>query len=346
MRVGAGTRGFLSRLNIWATFVLICFGLGYPTLNRYDPRQLLPDAASYAKLAQDGPAAVASPFRFRILVPYLALAVDSLAQGHTGTWDPLLFGFLVVNSIFAATTAYLIAMIGESLLGDYGVALFASALYLLNFAISNAHLAALVDSSEAIFLMAVVASVFYQRWMLLPLFGVLGALSKESFVPFSIAMAITWLVVSPDKAPRGRNAIFVVAMIVAECATVIILQSVISGHLVWPWGFAAGLNSHTNYAANLMHSLLDRSSWYILIWLLLLGLVRIRSFPREWVASAGVASVCALGLNAYHSTVGGGGGGIGRYVFDITGPLLSLSAAACLARLPLVPKSSRASSES
>jgi hypothetical protein len=343
---GTGARSFLSRTVIWATFVLICFGLGYPTLNRYDPRQLLPDAASYAKLSQDGPAAVASPFRFRVLVPYLAWSVAELAKGRIGTWDPMLFGFLVVNSLFAATTAFLISVVGESLLGDYSVSLFASALYLLNFAVSNAHLAALVDSGEALFLMAVVASMFYRLWMLLPLFGVLGALTKESFVPFSIVMAITWLVVSPDKVLRRRNAIFVVAMIAAECATVVILQSVISGHLVWPWGFAAGLNSHANYAANLMHSLLDRSSWYILIWLLPLGLVRIRSFPREWVASAAVASACALGLNAYHSTVGGGGGGIGRYVFDIAGPLLSLSAAACLTRLDIVPKSSQASSES
>ena len=121
-------------------------------------------------------------------------------------------------------------------------------------------------------------------------------------------------------------------MIAAECVTVIALQSAISGHLVWPWVFAASLNSNANYAANFGRSLLDRSSWYILIWLLPLGLVRIRKFPREWVASAAVASLCALVLNAYHSTVGGGGGGIGRYVFDIAGPLLSLSAAAYLAR--------------
>jgi hypothetical protein len=43
------------------------------------------------------------------------------------------------------------------------------------------------------------------------------------------------------------------------------------------------LNSHGNYAANFFHSLLDRSSWYVLIWLLPLGLVRIREFPRQWV---------------------------------------------------------------
>lgn len=336
-RTGAPTR--LSRLLVWAIFVLICFGLGYPTLNRYDPRQLLPDAAKYAKLAQDGPGSVDSPFRFRVLVPYLAHAVESVAKGHTGTWDPLLFGFLVVNSIFVATTAFLISVIGEKLLGNYSVALLASALYLLNFAISNAQLAALVDSGEALFLMAVVGSMFYGRWVLLPSFGVLGALAKESFVPFSILMALTWWTFSPEIAPgRSRNLIFVSAMIAAECATVITLQSVISGRLVWPWGFAASLNSHTNYAANLFHSLTDRNSWYILIWLLPLGLVRVREFPREWVASAAAASICALALNAFHSTVGGGGGGIGRYVFDIAGPLLSLSAAAWLTRLGPIPE--------
>jgi hypothetical protein len=325
---GTGTQSFLSRIAVWATFVLICFGLGYPTLNRYDPRQLLPDAAAYAKLAQDGPGTVDSPFRFRVLVPYLARGVDWLAQGHTGTWDPLLFGFLVVNSIFVATTALLIALIGESLLGGRPAALLASALYLLNFAICNAQLAALVDSGEALFLMAIVASMFYRRWMLLPLFGVLGALTKESFVPFSILMAVCWWIFSPEMdSRRGRSLIFAVTMIVAEFATVIVLQSVISEHPVWPWDFASSLNSRGNYASNFLHSLVDRSSWYILIWLLPLGLIRIREFPRPWVAAAAVASLSALVLNAYHTAASGG---VGRCIFDIAGPLLSLSVAAYL----------------
>jgi uncharacterized membrane protein len=243
-----------------------------------------------------------------------------------------------VNSIFVATTALLIAMIGESLLGSHSTALLASALYLLNFAISNAQLAALVDSGEALFLMAIVASMFYRRWMLLPLFGVLGALTKESFVPFSILMVICWWILSPEMDSRRRSLIFAVTMIVAEFATVIVLQSVISRHLIWPWGFASSLNSHGNYAASFFHSLADRNSWYVLIWLLPLGLIRIREFPRPWVAAAAVASACALVLNAYHSTVGGGGGGVGRYIFDIAGPLLSLSAAVWLARLGPIPR--------
>src|SRR6476646_8932507 len=191
-----GASGRASKLLRWAVFALICFGLGYPSLNRYDPRQLLPDAATYAKLAQDGPGNIASPFRFRILVPILAHSMGALVKGHTGTWDPLLFGFLLVNSIFVATTVYLTSVIGESLFADSSVALFASTLYLLNFAVSNAQLAGLVDSGEALFLLAVSAAMFYRRWLLLPLFGVLGAITKESFVPFSIVIAIAWWMVS------------------------------------------------------------------------------------------------------------------------------------------------------
>jgi 4-amino-4-deoxy-L-arabinose transferase-like glycosyltransferase len=84
---------------------------------------------------------------------------------------------LVVNSIFVAATSFLSYIIERSLLGNSSTALFASALYLLNFAVSNGQLAALVDSGEALFLMALVVSMFYGRWLLLPLFGALGALT-------------------------------------------------------------------------------------------------------------------------------------------------------------------------
>ena len=48
--------------------------------------------------------------------------------------------------------------------------------------------------------------------------------------------------------------------------------------------------------------------------------------PREWKAAVTAGVSLAILLNAFHSTVGGGGGGLGRYVFNIAGPLLSLSA--------------------
>jgi hypothetical protein len=79
----------------------------------------------------------------------------------------------------------------------------------------------------------------------------------------------------------------------------------------------------------LLVSLLDKDSWYILIWLLPLGLVRIRQFPRPWVGASAAAALVALLLNAYHA-LPGAGGNMGRYLFNVAGPLLSLSAASFL----------------
>jgi hypothetical protein len=209
------------------------------------------------------------------------------------------------------------------------VALLGAALYLLNFAIANLQLAALVDAAEACLLMAIIASIFYGRWGLLPVWGVLGALAKESFVPFSVVMAISWRIASRDRKPRHAVA-SIASMVVAEAVMVMVLQSQISGHTIWPWSFALGMNSPTSYGMNLVHSFTDRNSWYILVWLLPLGLAGIKRLPRSWIAAAGMAALTAFVLNAYHSTVGGGGGGIGRYIFNVAGPLLSLSAAAFL----------------
>src|SRR5579864_2130812 len=192
-------RRLLIELSTWALFFLISAGLGYPALNRYDPRKLLPDAAIYAQLATVGPSTVDSHLRFRVLVPFLARGVLKISAGHTGTWDPLIFSFLVVNACFVATTAYLLLRVVTRLLGNGSVALLAATLYLLNFAIANLQLAALVDSAEAGLLMAIIASMFYDRWGFLPLWGFLGTLAKESFVPFSVVMALSWWFASQRK---------------------------------------------------------------------------------------------------------------------------------------------------
>jgi hypothetical protein len=275
----------------------------------------------------EGPGTVKGYFRFRVLEPYLVRPFYFLAKGRVGSWDPLLFGFLVVNSFFVAGTAHMSSTMGSKLFGDYPTALVGAALYLLNFAVSNAQLAGLVDAGEGFFLMALVVSMFFERWWLLPVLGILGALTKESFVPFSVVMAGTWWILSKrSPANRRSTGFWLASMAIIELATITLLQSSILGHLIWPWSFAAGLNSHSSHAMNFMVSLVDKDSWYILIWLLPLGLVRIRQFPRAWVWASATASVVALLLNAY-AVPPGTEGGVGRYVFNVAGPLLSLSAA-------------------
>jgi len=320
----------LREVCLWTLLSLICAGLGYPTLNRYDPRVAVPDAAIYAQVAVNGSFVVNTPLRFRVLVPYVARAVSVLVRNHTGSWDPLMFSFLVVNAIFVATTAHLLWRIGQTIVTETSVALLAACLYLLNFAISNVHLAALVDAAEACLLMAIIASVYYKRWYLLPLWGVLGALAKESFIPFSMAMLLAWWIASRERS-RGV-AIWIAIVAGAELATFVILHWAVMGHAIAPWTAAATMQSPTPYLSNLWNSLIDRNSWYILIWLLPLGLAGRKRVPREWKAAAAAGVLVAIVLNAYHSTVGGGGGGLGRYVFNTAGPLLSLSAAGVLAQ--------------
>ena len=324
-------RPWLARsILLWGVFFIICFGLGYPTLNRYDPRKALPDSASYARLATDGPSKVEDYFRFRILTPYLVRPLYLLANGRVRSWDALLFGFLLVNSFFVASTAILLFRIGYAQLGNASVSLVGALLYLLNFTTPNAQLAGLVDAAEGFFLMAVVVSLFLGKWWLLPVVGILGALAKESFVPFSVTIAATWWLSSERFRTNRLSAGFWIGCTATlQFVTVTVLQSSILGRLTWPWSFAGGLDSHANHLMVFAASLVDKDSWYILIWLLPLGLLRIRQFPQPWIRASAAAGFLGLLLNAYH-TLPGVAGGVGRCIFSVAGPLLSLSTAAYL----------------
>ena len=50
----------LHRIILWLMFFAICFGLGYPTLNRYDTSQIrgTSDSLQYFRLVVEGPSAV------------------------------------------------------------------------------------------------------------------------------------------------------------------------------------------------------------------------------------------------------------------------------------------------
>ena len=316
-------------LLVWLVTFLICLGLGYPTLNRYDPRTVIPDTKHYYLLVTDGPRAVEGHVRFRVLVPLLARPFYLMAQGHVGSWNPVFAGLLVANSLLTASTAFLLLRVAYLQLGDYLVALLGAALYLLNFATPNLRLAGLIDSGEGFFVMAIVWSLFSRRPYLLPLWGVLGALSKETFVPFSLVFAGTWLFVCHRRGELRRDVgIWMVLMGMAGLVTVTVLQSFISGQVIWPWAFASAMNSKSNYAANLMSSVLDRNFWYVFAWLLPLGVWRLGRLSPCWVWASATTVLSAFGLNAYYK---GEPGTVGRAMFSIAGPLLSLSVAVLLA---------------
>ena len=90
----------------------------------------------------------------------------------------------------------------------------------------------------------------------------------------------------------------------------------------------------------LLVSLVDKDSWYILIWLLPLGLVRIQTISAAMGLGRGG---CRPGRAAAQRIPypPGAEGGIGRYLFNVAGPLLSLSAASFLCDATPRPKALR-----
>jgi hypothetical protein len=325
----------IPRSRRWLLFVLffcICLGLGYPSLNRVDWRQApggLTDVVTYANLVTTPPTPDPDQhMQFRILVPYLARPIYHLAKGRIGTWDPIMFGLLVVNSFFTAFTAIVLASIVCRQLGSYPVALGSALLFLLNFAIPNLRLAGFVDAGEGFFLILLAWSLFEQRAWTLPIWGILGATAKESFVPFMMIFTLAWWL-SSRKSLRHpvRAAAWMVASWCAALATLTTLQWKITHVFRSPLRFGLELDGNSAYLSHFLSSFRDRNLLYIFFWLLPLSLLRLKRLPKSWRGATAATSITAFALDAYY---GGQPGTIGRALFSIAGPLLCASAALLL----------------
>ena len=315
---------------IFVLFFLICFGLGYATLKRYDPRLQgnNPDSAYYYEMVT-GESRQSVFWRYRVLIPGVARPVYWLARGRTGSWDPVFFSLLVANSLFVAATALVLVGIGRRVIGDQTIALMAALLYLLNFAIANFQLSGLVDSGEAFFLISVVGCLFANRWLLLPVCGVLGALAKETFVPLSAVLGLVWWLAARRKQEaRVADLGWVVAMGAAGVATMTTVQSFVSGQMLWPWSLAVSSGSSSRLLVNFVDCLSSHELMYVFGWLLPLGAVRLGRLPRPWVLASSAAALAALVLGASV----GARGNVSRALFDVAGPMLSLSVAMLIAR--------------
>jgi hypothetical protein len=57
---------------------LLAFGMLYQTYKHYGPEQAPMDTATFMTMAEEGPAAVHPPFRYRVLTPMIVRAMDVL----------------------------------------------------------------------------------------------------------------------------------------------------------------------------------------------------------------------------------------------------------------------------
>ena len=327
---GFGHVSFVRFAALFCLFFLIAFGLGYPILNRYDPRAVpgLVDVKSYAAMVTGAPVPGHEHMRFRVLVPWVARALYQVANGRVQTWDPVMFGLLSSDSLFVAATALLMVVLGTRQLGSYPVSLVASLLYLVNFAVPNLRLVGLVDAGEGFFLLALLWSVAELRLWWLPLIAALGALTKESFIPFSIVFTATWWLVTRRRLRSpGRSAAWMVAGWIVSLAAMTALHWKVNGGWENPIHFAAGLRGNDHYLSQFASSLWDRNFWYVFVWLLPAGIPRLKKLPRSWLIPTAATSVLVFVLDGYYS---GAPGTVGRALFSTAGPLLVLSAALLL----------------
>jgi hypothetical protein len=108
----------------------------------------------------------------------------------------------------------------------------------------------------------------------------------------------------------------------------IVLQWSIAGRFVSPLLFGLGLHRTGGY--DFAAVLRDRNLWYSFLWLLPMSLPYLRRFPKSWLIPVGATCVTAVALDAYF---GAAPGTLGRVLFSIAGPVLSLSAALFLLRI-------------
>ena len=316
--------GAARSLVLWILFFLISFGLGYPTLNRYDARAADPDVISYYKMvANDPPATVEDdPFRFRLLVPSVARPFYLIAKGKLGTWNPVFFGLLISNCLFTATATLFLLLIAVRLLADLPTALLGCALFLLNYVVPNLWLSGLVDSSEGCLLLTVTWCLFSRRWWLLPLIGLVGGIAKQSFLPFSVLFVAMWWITTERSRRTYTQLLWLASLAVTGTASLVFAHWKIAGQFLWPWTMAKWWDDG-GYASNFIAWLTDYRFWYAFVWLLPLGIWRLNRFPRPWLAASVATALFALGLAVYTNL----GGAVNRPVFNVIGPILSLSVA-------------------
>jgi len=336
-------------LVLFCVFFLIACGLGYPVLNRFDPRQTpgLSDIKTYAALVTGTASPDAEDMRFRrfrVLVPWLARPFYVLARGRVGTWDPVMFGLLAADSLFVAGTAVLIVVLGNRKLGSPAAGLVGALLYLVNFAIPNLRLVGLVDAGEGFFLLALLWSLSECELWVLPVIAVLGALTKESFVPFSIVLTSAWWFSTwRDRIPdhngdrnRARglfspDAAWILTSWVLSVAAVMGVQWSITGTYVSPLQFGLALRRGGGH--HFAVSLHDRNLWYIFLWLLPTAIPNLKRLPKSWLIPVGATCATAFVLDGYFGGAPAAGSAWGRALFSIAGPVLSLSSALFLLRI-------------
>jgi hypothetical protein len=319
---------------IWTLFFLIAIGLGYSTISRYSPADTinLDDSAVYSNLVVYGLDAMNADHRSsRILVPLIARPIFLFSEGLLGSWEPIQFSLLVVASFFCALTAILIIRICEVLYDDKIVGLIASFIFYANFAVPNLYLAGLVDSAECFFVLLLAYALLTKRWKYIPIIGFLGVLSKETFLPISVCFAGIWWLYDTisEKSINYVNLLIILVLCLVSSIAVVFLKSFALGEITMPWQYADSMESNFKFGFDRILAEIRRFS-YVFIWLLPLAIFKYRKIPMAFLTSTVITLFLIFSMGVW---AGVSGAAMARYMFSLSGPMLSIAAAFCLVEL-------------
>lgn len=305
-------------------FMLICFGIGYAGLARFQPHKLptMSDAASYYKMTQFHYTEVPAPFRFRLLIPGLAGMINLiLSKLFLGTWNSVCLSLLVVNSFFVSLTALVLIEISKELHIEPKLTLLSAFIYMVSFPVLNGHLIGLVDAGEGFFIAVLILMVLRNHWFLVSIITMASALVRETTPIFMGVYLISWWFLQRVllKDQNSKGIFYWLFAIVLGVMAIYLIKFIVGGD---PYaGHEFSLEILSQVPGRLIDLVKSKTLIYTFSYLLPIGLLGIKQVPKALVVSSCCMGAAAILLGAY----GGIGSNISRPLFNTMGPMLIIS---------------------
>jgi hypothetical protein len=326
---------------LFTFYFFICAGLGYATLNRYDPLDLqaLSDFVQYENIIRNGfvqGGTIEPNVGSRILIPYLAHLLYSLSI-PLGTWNMVNFSFLIINAFFTSATALLIYKFSYQLCSLKHVSHVASLLFLLNFFVANSYLSGSIDSGYGFLLLLLTYALYKRRWIFLPLLGFIGCITKEVFWPVGSSIVVGFLAYEYIRSRKiiPINLFYLLLFTLVSFSTILFCNYLQTGTVFLPWALIETLLMSTGGIFSQEPDLPGQVPWSVFAIslakffltlgpLICLGVFSIRKVPENLLLANAFAWVTVIVLAM---AIGANGTDYARFMFSSGAFVLCFSSA-------------------